>query len=63
MRVYAFEFMFGLKLNFMGSGVLLVKGDNDIVSFDADMFGYQVHVKIFRLLVSFSPLKTIDWDT
>jgi hypothetical protein len=29
----------------MGSGVLLVKGDNDIVSFDADMFRYQVPVK------------------
>jgi hypothetical protein len=37
--------MFGLKINFMGSGLLLVRGDNDIVSFDADMFACQVRLK------------------
>jgi hypothetical protein len=63
--LYVFELMSGLKINFMKSEVFVVNGDNDVTALYASMFNCQVGklpMKYLGVPVSFSKLKSVDWD-
>ena len=63
--LYLFELMSGLKINFDKSEVFTIGGDNNIDQLYAEMFGCQVGklpMKYLGVPVTYSSLKTVDWD-
>ena len=63
--LYMFELMSGLKINFLKSELFVIGGDNDIAASYSELFNCQVGqlpMKYLGVPVTFTNLKTIDWD-
>lgn len=64
MLLYMYEIIFGLKINFMKSEIVMVNGDNILANQFADIFNCQVGLfpmKYLRVPVSPSRLHIADW--
>jgi hypothetical protein len=59
-----FEMMSGLKINYLKSEFITIGGDNDVMTFYADMFNCKVGKLPMKYLggACKSNLETIDWD-
>ena len=63
--LYMFEMMSCLKINFQKSEILAVGGDSIISEFYSDLFNCQINqmpMKYLGVPVTYSNLKSVDWD-